>query len=830
MPPFTHLRRICRWLVREPGFTLTVLRQTLRRLRREPGFSATVLLTLALCIGANVAIFAVVDAIIVRPLPFPDAGRLVILRNKYPRAGGDSGGASATNYYDRRGKIGALASVSLHQEASTIVGADGSPNRVSIARVSPEFFATLGVPLALGHMFTDAEMIYGADRVVVLTDAYWRKQFDADPNIVGKRFINDGVAVTILGVLPRGFRYLSSPAQLYRPASHGADDIRPATRHNNNYRMIARLAPGATLAEAQAQMDAFNAELSKDDPYVEVTRKAGYRTGIFPLHADFVQSVRPILLLLQCAVLVLLLIGAINLVNLLLIRANGRAKDLAVRQALGATRYHVFEEVLCETLLLALSGGGLGLLAGVFAIGTLTRLGVDQLPLGGDIALDGRVAAVALLGALVVGVLLALPLLLFNLRSRLAPVLHAESRCGTVGRSALRVRHGFIVAQISLAFVLLAGAGLLSASLYRILSSSPGFRSDHALTGSITLPWKSYPNTAARLAFLERLSSALREQPGVDAVGLSSGLPFGGSWSDDVVVVEGVARDSEESLRTHYTSFALGDYWRALGIPLLEGRLLEKADEHSPQRVCVVDVDFANRYWPGQSALGRRIAQDVNVTEDNAATIVGVVGRIKHTDLAETDLHGAVYFPYKNYDTPSFFVALRTPLDPAALTETLRKTVLGLDPGLPVDNIRTMETLVADSLVARRSPALLTAAFASVALLLAGIGTYGVLAYSVGQRRREIGVRMALGATRDEIARNVFRRAGLLALSGILVGCLLAFLAFRLVRSALYGVGPGDPLPYMLSATVLGAAVFLAAWLPARRAARIDPIEALRSE
>ena len=809
---------------------LTALPQTLRRLAHERGFTATVLLTLALCIGANVAIFAVVDAILVRPLPFPDADRLVDVLNCYPGAGADRSGASMVNYYDRRHAISAFSSVSLHQEGSVIVGDTGSPNRVQTARVTPEFFTTLGVPLALGHMFDDANLLYGTDEVAVLTDSFWRTHFNADPNIIGKKFLNDGLSITIIGVLPRDFHFLSGKAQIFRPAAHGPDDLKPNQRHNNNYLMLARLAPNANLPEAQAQVDAFNRQQLNDDPFAEIVRNAGYHSGVYPLHADHVRDVRPILLLLQAGVLALLLIGGVNLVNLLLIRANGRAKEFAVRQALGAGRRHLMREIMLETVLLSLGGGLLGLIFGAFSIDLLTKLGTDQLPLGATIRFDGRVALISLLTSLLIGIVLALPILIFNLRHRLAPVLHSEGRSGTVSRAAQRVRHGFIIAQITLAFVLLTGAGLLGVSLQKILAASPGFQAGHVLTGSISLPWKSYPKDEPRLAFLERLNTALRTQPGVTSVGFTSGLPFTGNANNNAITVEGFQLAPGESIRTHYTSFAAGDYWPALGIPLIEGRFLEEADNHRTQRVCVVDADFARRYWPGQSALGHRLANDVKVTEENATTIVGVVGSVKQIDLADSNAQGAVYYPYKNYASNSLSVVIRTPLLPAALASVLQKTVLALDPALPVDDLKTMQTRIDDSLVSRRSPAVLAGAFAVVALLLAAIGTYGVLAYAVSQRRREIGVRMALGARPQQVLRQFLFLGAKLLFAGVTLGALGSWAAGHAMQSVLFGVGSLHPGVLAVTAATLFTVVLLATFLPARRATLVSPLEALRDE
>ncbi|HEY4301437.1 MAG TPA: ABC transporter permease [Candidatus Didemnitutus sp.] len=808
----------------------SLLRQTFRRLLRERGFTVTVLLTLALCIGANVAIFAVVDAILVRPLPFSDPDRLVAVLNSYPGAGADRSGASAVNYFDRRHAVKAFASVSLQQDGGVIVGEDGAPNRVAIGRVTPEFFSTLGVPMLLGRSVTDAEMLYGSDQVVVLTNEYWRTHFNADPNVIGRKFMNDGLPVTVVGVLTPHFHFLSSKAEFFRPAAHGPDEIKPANRHNNSYLMIARLAPGASLADAQAQMNAFNQQQLKDDPYAELVRNAHFHTNVASLHADHVREVRPILLLLQAGVLSLLLIGGVNLVNLLLIRTNGRAKEFAVRQALGAGRRHLWREIIVETVLLALGGGLLGVGAGAFGIDLLARLGTDRLPLGATITFDSRVALVALAISLAVGVLLALPIVFVNLRSRLAPVLHSESRSGTVSRAAQRLRHGFIVAQISLAFVLLAGAGLLGVSLQKVLSVSPGFQADHVLIGTVSLPWKTYPETPARLAFLERLYTILKAQPGVTAVGFGSSMPLSGNDNNNAISIEGVVRAPGESIRTHYTSFAMGDYWASLGIPLLEGRLLEAADNHRDPQVCVVDADFARRYWPNKSALGHRIANDVTVTDKSASVIVGVVGNVKHTDLADTSALGAVYFTYKNVSANGIGISIRTPMAPETMAAVIRRAVLSIDPGLPVDDIKTMKTMVNDSLVSRRSPAVLAGAFAVTALLLAAIGTYGVLAYAVGQRRREIGVRMALGAQPAQVLRQFLGLGTRLLVAGIILGALGSWAAGRAMQTVLFGVAPVDPGVLAATAVTMGLVVFIATFIPSRRATRISPIEALRSE
>ncbi|HUL53138.1 MAG TPA: ABC transporter permease [Opitutaceae bacterium] len=806
------------------------IRFALRQLARTPGFTATALGTLALCLGANFAIFAVVDAILVRPLPFPQSDRLVVVFNGYPGAGVERAAASIPNYFDRREAIKAFASVSIQQDSAVVVGAAGSPNRVPTARVSPEFFTTLGVPLAMGRAFTDDQLKYGADEVAVLTDGFWRHHFAADPHVVGRTFLNDGLTITVIGVLPRDFRFLSSRAEFYRPASHAPEDRQPDHRHNNNWTMIARLAPGVTIAEAQAQIDAFNVHQVAEDPLANLIKGSGYHTTVRALHADYVSSIKPTLLLLQAGVLFLLLIGGVNLANLLLIRASGRTKEMAVRQALGASRRHVATEVIADTTVLAVGGGLLGMLLGWLGVQLLRSLGASELPLGRTIAFDPRLAAVSLAAAVVVGLVLAVPIIWYSLHANLASTLQTESRGGTTGRAAQRLRHVFIVAQIALAFVLLSGAGLLGLSLKRVLASPAGFHPENILTGQIALPWKNYKDDASRLAFVDRLLPAIRALPGIALVAINTNLPFAGNTNDSVITVEGHTPRPGETVRAHYQAGTMGDYLALMKIPLQRGRWLEDADSHRPERVCVVDQAVADFYWPGADPIGRRLAHDIVVNNDNAATVVGVVASVKQNDLAEPTGHGAVYFPFSAMNFGFFFVLVRTSLPPAALAPMIQKAVLQLDPELPIDDLRLMQARIDDSLIARRSPAVLAGVFAAAALLLAAVGTYGVLAYAVSHRRREIGVRMALGAMPQQILTQFLSLGGRLLLIGTILGILGTWVAGRAMRSVLFGVS-GLPLGILaVTAGLMLAVVFLAMFLPSRRAARVNPIDALRAE
>lgn len=809
---------------------MNALRLAFRRLRKTPGMTLVAIGTLALCIGANLAIFAVVDAVLVRALPFPEGDRLVSIINSYPGAGVERAGASIPNYFDRRDGLGNLESVALIRQESITVGEAGSPARIPIARVTPEFFRTLRVPLAMGESFTDEHLLYGDDGVAILTDAFWRSYFNADPEIVGRTFFNDGLSVTVIGVLPPDFRYLSSDARFFRPAAHEAEDRQPDRRHNNNYQMIGRLAPGATLESLREELDAYNASLLEGDPLAHLVRDVQFHTRVLSLREDHVQAVKPILLLLQGAVLFLLLIGGVNLANLLLVRAGGRVRELAIRRALGAAPRHVAVETFTEVVLLALAGGLLGLLVGAFGIDLLRLLGTEQLPLGSEIRFDGRVAAVAMAGALLVGVCLSIPIYLFNLHQRLQAALQSESRGGTATRAAQRVRHTFIVVQVGLAFVLLSGAGLLGLSLRKMLATPTGMHAGNVLTGALSLPWKTYPEAEERMAFVERLLPELQAIPGVSHAALSSGLPFSNFISNSVVLVENFTPSTDAPLRAHYLSAASADYWSALGIPLIEGRFLTDADNHGDLRACVVDRAFAERYWPGESPIGRRLTRDVEFKEEEAFTVVGVVGNVKQREIAEEDGHGAVYFPYRHSPSRFFYLVLRTDLPPPALFDDVRQAILRIDPELPVDDLQTMRGRIDNSLLARRSPAILAAVFAGVALLLVVIGTYGVLAYAVGQRTREIGVRMALGARPGQV-RALFLKLGAgLFLLGLLLGIPAAWGAGRAMRATLFEIGAFHPAVFLASGLVLAAAVFLAILLPSGRAARVNPTDALRAD
>ena len=809
------------------------LRYALRLLRKSPGFTATALLTLAICLGANLTMFAAIDSILLRPLPFPHEDQLVTIFNTYPKAGVERDGASFTNYYERRGHIPAFSSLSLYRYGAATIGEPGATNREEIMRVSPDFFATLGRGPVMGRSFSEEETTYETDNTAILTDAYWRQHFNADPHVLGRQIRVDGVPRTVVGILPSGFRFLSSQARLYFPLASSLDQRAPIQRHSggNVVQMIARLRPGFSLLSAQAQIDAQNAALEIDDPQAKMMADAGFRSVVTPLRADHVAAIRPTLLLMQAGVLVLLLIGTVNLVNLLLIRASGRMKELAVRQALGASARHVVSEVLVETTLLTLIGGLLGLGVGAAGIRLLAALGADRLPLGAQISFDVRMALAALAGAVVLGLLLAAPLAWFNLSGRLNRGLQAESRGSTTNRAGQRIRHSFIAAQIALAIVLLSGTGLLGLSLKRAMEISPGFRPSHVLSAQLSLPGKNYPDGAATLGFVERLLDEAGHRPGVLAAGVVTNVPFSGNSGKSAAKVRGYVPKPGESPRGNYSYGVGGDYFSAMGFSLLEGRFLGPADSRRAMRVCVVDADFARHYWPHASALGRQLFQGSDEGKPaEAFTVVGVVGSVKQAGLTGEEAQGAVYYPYAFHRSNDIFIVARTSLAEESFGPSLQRLVRRIDPDLPVTDVRPMETRIADSLVARRSPALLASLFSAIAVLLTAIGSYGVLSYAVAQRRREIGVRMALGARPAQIRIQFVSLAFRLLAAGVVLGIIGAWLAGRAMQTVLFRV-PALHWATLAAAAGIMAAVSLAACLsPSQRAARISPMEALADQ
>jgi predicted permease len=812
---------------------VSALRIAVRRLASSPAFTLAALSTLALCIGANLAIFAVVDALLIRSLPFPRADRLLTIYYTYPRLPGAINGASLTNYYERRGKFPSLESVAEIGPSTSVIGEPGATTIEDTGRVTPEFFDTLGIHPLMGRVFTESETTYQTDQVAILTYEYWRSEFAGDPAILGKSVRMDGVQRKIVGVLPPGFRFLSLRAPVYTPMSSDTSERDVDRRHEFGRVMVARLRDGATVAEARAQIAAADSATASEYPYAKLMEQAGCYSVVAHLQADYVASIRPTLLLLQAAALFLLVIGGVNLVNLMLIRASNRSRELAIRRALGAGNGHIFGDVMAESVLLTVAGGLLGLLTGAAGIQLLAGLGSHQLPLGAEIGFNGRVASVALAGAIVTGLVIGFPVAWFTLHGPMAGALQAESRGSTASRATRRLRHGFIVAQVALAFVLLVGASLLGLSLKRAMAVAPGFNSERVITGQFSLIWSHYHDDTAYLSFFKRYYEMAQVVPGVSAVGMVSRVPVVGYNDNLALNVPGYVPKPGEDSSGVYDMYAVGgDYFKAMGIPLIEGRFLDATDPAKDEYYAVVDEAFARHYWPKGGALGKKVFEGLKPWPgEKPYIIVGVVGTIKQDGLASPVApHGALYATFKAAYFRNFYVVARTAMSPEAVGATLAKMLREVDPDLPLTDIRTMDTRIADSLSTRRSPALMAGIFGVVALLLASIGLYGVMAYAVVQRTREFGVRLALGAQRSDVLRLVFLEGARLAALGLALGISISLVAVNYISSFLFGVTSHDPFAYAGAGAVLAAVASVACLLPARRATVVDPIVALRAD
>jgi predicted permease len=812
------------------------LRVGMRLLWKERAFSVTAVLTLALCIGANTALFSVVHHVLLRPLPIPDSDRIVIIGNSYPGAGqAGPGSVSVPDHYDRLRDTTVFEAQALYNGRNQNVDQNGTPARIRVNQVTPSFFHLLRVAPMLGRTFTDEDGQPGNDRKAVLSYAMWQSQFGGNPDAIGRDIRIDGQPLTVVGVMPQDFYYLSSNVMLWRPLAFTPRQQDDSQRHSNNYQNIARLKPGATVQQAQAQIDAINrANLDRFPQYKELLINAGFHTIVQPLQNYVVRDVKATLYLMWGGALFVLLIGGLNVANLVLVRSRARIKELATRLALGAGRWRVGRQLVTETLLLTLVAAMTGLFVGSATLRWFGTLNVQDLPRGPEVRLDAAVIAYAVGIAVLVGVVLGVIPVANVLPANLTTVLREEGRSSTTGRGARALRRTLVVAQVGFAFVLLVGAGLLFASFRQVLAVNPGFRPERVLTASISLPRSRY-NQRAMAAFTTDAVHRLRALPGVSAAGATNTIPFGGNNNDSVILAEGYRMKPGESVISPSQVVVTPGYFEAIGAKLVRGRLFDERDAAAAPKAIIVDETLARRFWPGQDPIGRRMYLPTDINNLLAVTdktvwlhVVGVIGDVKLHDLTEgSKTVGAYYFPADQSEAPNLTFALRTGGDPTALTAGVRRALAALDRELPVFDTLTLEERLERSLAGRRSPVFLSAGFGLVALLLSAIGIYGVLAYLVTQRKKEIGIRIALGSSAAGIFELIIREGLLLIGAGFTLGAAGAVALRRTIESQLFGVTTTDPIVLAAVTLVLAAVAVLACALPARRATRIDPIVAL---
>ncbi len=816
------------------------LRFGLKLLWKEKAFSATVLLTLAVCIGANATIFSVVNTVLLRPLPYDDPQELLTLFNSYPGAGAERASNGGPDFFFRRERIDALAEVANFQQWGNTLGEAGSTERVQSLRVTSTFLPLLRVSPVLGRNFTWEEMEEGNHRKAILFYHVWQESYGGDPSVLGQDLRVEGEPFTIVGVLPEGFRLAgdNEVRDFILPIPFRPEDQTLERWHSNNYSQIARLAPGATMEQAQAQLDAMNQQLIDEWPVPEarqVLTDAGFHTVIRSAKDDLLRDIRPSLLLLWGGVAFVLLIGCVNIANLMLSRSNVRLREMATRLAMGADRLRLGRQLLTESVLLGLLGGGFGLILGYLGVASLTAFGVEDLPRGTEIGLDGVVVLFTLFLGLGAGVVFGAIPLVNLVRSELNTVFRGESRSGTANRRTIWLRNGLVAGQVAIAFILLIGAGLMLESFRRVLEVDPGLDPQGVVSGNLPLPQIRYPDGEARAQFVVRLLQEIRALPGVASASFTSSVPFGGDYSSSVILPEGYVPQPGESMLSPMDTRVGTDFFETLGIPLLQGRTFDARDHSEAQQVIILDEWLANRYFPQGDAVGKRMLFGTlpGMEEDEEPylhTIVGVVGSHRHMDLAAETEVGAYYFPYSQGPRPFAHLVMKAEGDPSSLVAPAREVITRLDPELAFFNVRTLEERIDISLMERRTPMLLLSVFALVALFLAGVGIYGALAYTVTQRTREMGIRMAIGSSAGGVFRLVVGQGIGVVVVGLLVGGVGAFLLGRLIESLLYGVQSADPAVMGIVALLLGLTGLSACVLPARRATRIPPAVALTTD
>jgi putative ABC transport system permease protein len=799
------------------------LRYAVRMLRKRPGFVAIAVLTLALGIGGNTTIFSVVDAILLNPLPYPEADRLVSVWHRYPGVNLLQAAVSVPGFLDYEQRNRGFAHMTAISGASFNLSGFGEPERLQGTAATAGFFSTLGVHPALGRGFTSAEDQPGADRVVVVSDGLWKRRFGADPALVGKPLTLNGAPHVVIGVMPPGFDF-PRDTEVWCPAAFSVAQRAPGARSEEFLSVIARLRPGVTLQSAGADLDRIADELR---PQYYGDSKWGL--GVGSMKDEAVKSVRSGLLVLVGAVAGVLLIACANVANLLLAQAGGRQREIAIRAALGARRGRIVRQLVIESVLLSVIGGAAGLLVAWVGLPVLIALGPDNLPRLQEVSIDYRALGFTFAVALATGLLFGLAPALQASRPNLQDTLKDAAR-GSTGRAGL-LRSTLVVVEIALALVLLACAGLLLHSFARLLRVDPGFSTDRVLTMRIALPLAKYADGARQAAFFAGALERVSALPGVEAAGTVTSLPLSGSSVNASFALQGRPVPPGESALHGDPRGATPGYFQALQIPLLTGRYLDDRDSAEAPPVVVVDDELVRRHFKGRDPVGTRLAFFFEGTEQQPVwrEIVGVVRNVKHYGL-DGDSRMHLYYPLKQRPRASAFLTVRTTSDPKRLLGAVRDAIRAVDPDQPVYQVRTMEERLDDSLGQRRFSMWLLGLFSAVALILAAIGIYGVLAYAVVQRTREIGIRMALGAQRQNVLGLVLRQGARLTALGMALGMGASLAATRGLQSLLYGVTRTDGMSLAGAVAVLSLCAVAAIWVPAWRATRLDPLVALRHD
>ncbi|HVT99694.1 MAG TPA: ABC transporter permease, partial [Acidobacteriaceae bacterium] len=815
------------------------LRFALRVFRRNPAFSVAAVLSVAIGVGATVAVFSVVNALLLKPLPYQDPDRLVILWNTSPGLNITQDWFSTAQYFDIKNGHHGLEQVALAIGGNENLTGTGDPERVGTIHVTANLLAMLGVQPHLGRLLQPWEDDPGHAATAVLSYGMWTRRFNADPRVLGKSITLNGKNYEVVGVLPRSF---TLPREVL-PTLGGAEQsdiliplvLGPGSatmRDHEDYNIIGKLRPGVSIAQARAEMDTITATLRRDHPDL-YPPNGGLTFAIVPLLEQVVGDTRRPLMILLGAAGFVLLIACANLANLWLSRALARRQEIALRTALGANRARVVRQLITECALLGVIGGALGTLFAASAVAVFRSLRPVNVPRVQDIAIDGRVLAFSLLLSLLAGLLFGIVPALRSSRVDLVSALKGGSRTasetGSLWGRGGKLRKLLLVSEVALAVVLLVGAGLLTRSFAALLVVNPGFNADRVLTLGLTMTGRQYTDRQHVVATYRQLWDRLDHIPGVTASGGITSLPLSEMYAWGPITVEGQPLPPGENFINADQRIVAGQYFTAMQIPLLRGRLFTENDNAATPRVVIIDDSMAAQFWPHQDPLGKRIRLGSLTSNAPVLTVVGVVGRIKQYTL-DSDSRIALYIPHLQYPTRDLNIVVRSAGAPSSIAGAVTRAVHDLDPNLPVYAVRSMQQRVADSLARRRFAMGLLAFFAVVSLTLAALGTFAVIATLVNQGLPEIGIRIALGATRLHILNMIMIRAMLLAACGVASGLVTAAILSRFMRSLLFGVLPHDPATYLVVSAVLVGVSLVATGIPAGRAARTDPMTSLRSE
>ena len=793
-----------------------------RALVHSPIFSVVTVLSLALGIGANTAIFSVVNGLLLRPLPYPEPEQIVHVWHTPPQQsfpGLDRFSVSPANYVDWKAQSSVFEQMAIYSYTGLSLSTSNDPLPLIGAAVSSDFFSVLRSNAMQGRTFTPDEEQLGRDQVVVISNALWQRAFGANPNIMGQTLTLNSRSFTVVGIMPAGFEF-PREADLWVPLAW--DDKERQVRSIHDYLVLARLKPNVTVRQAQAEMSTISTRLEQQYP----EENSGWGARVIPLREDLVGDIRTALLVLFCAVGFVLLIACANVANLMLARGANRQKEMAVRIALGAGRARLIRQLLTESVLLAVTGGVLGLLLAVWGSRMLVRLG--SLPNSGDIGIDTWALGFTLLVSFAAGIIIGIvPALQFT-RTSVSETLKQGS--GRTGGSPIKqhTRKALVISEVALSLVLLIGAGLMIRSFWKLQNVDPGFDTSNALTMSVGLTPIRYSEPHQQLAFIDRALEQIRAVPGVVSVGATTTVPLAGGGSTQPFSIEGRPAGTIAEQPMAQTRYISPDYFRAIGIPLRQGRFFGDQDRDNSVPVIIISDAMARRFWPGENPIGKRLTPSFHI-EQGAREIVGVVGDIKTSGL-DVDAAAMMYLPFKQAPRPWVSFVVRTASNPESLVQPVSRAIYSIDKEQALTDVQTMDQVLTASLSDRRFNMTLLLAFAGVALVLAAVGVYGVMNYTVTLRRRELGIRMALGAEARDVLRLVLGQGLTLTLIGVAAGLIAAYALTRLMASLLYGVTATDYLTFISVSAVLIAVGLVASYVPARRATKVNPTIALRTE